>query len=234
MASPIDVVNTIKSLVGKNQYTNGEKRVDVFSGYSDCSSLVWACYLKVGVDIGYYTGAQILSTELYDVNCEIFMGVPDESKMQIGDLLFFRKSTSKYPYKVSHVEMYIGNNQLCGHGSGTGPTVKKMTDYCQYKFEVSRDLIVVRRAKIFKDYEIKEASTVINTKNFPRLSKANKENLDEKAVKVWQSIIGVKIDGRFGPDTEKETINFEKSNGIYDNPEIVGPKAWKAGLETLI
>ena len=109
-----------------------------------------------------------------------------------------------------------------------------MSDYCQYKFEVSRDLIVVRRAKIFKDYEIKEASTVINTENFPRLRKANKDNLDEKAVKVWQSIIGVEIDGRFGPDTEKETINFEKSNGIYDNPEIVGPKAWKAGLETLI
>lgn len=30
MDTPIDVVNTIKSLVGKNQYTNREKRVVFF------------------------------------------------------------------------------------------------------------------------------------------------------------------------------------------------------------
>lgn len=57
-----------------------------------------------------------------------------------------------------------------------------------------------------------------------------------KAVKVWQAILGIDIDGIFGNDTRNATIAFQKKAfpnqpGEWDG--IVGPKTWKAGLESV-
>ena len=55
-----------------------------------------------------------------------------------------------------------------------------------------------------------------------------------KAVKVWQAVIGVTIDGKFGPNTKAKTIALQKKAFPKDSSEwdgIVGPKTWKYGLE---
>lgn len=60
-----------------------------------------------------------------------------------------------------------------------------------------------------------------------------------KAVFVWQAILGftgTDLDGDFGPKTEAATIAFQKKAfpnqpGEWDG--IVGPKTWKAGLESV-
>ena len=53
-----------------------------------------------------------------------------------------------------------------------------------------------------------------------------------KAVKIWQLIIGVKVDGVFGKDTEEKTISFQKKNGLTQDG-VVGKLTWKAGLESV-
>ena len=150
------LVAAVISREGKNQYTQGSKRDQVASGWSDCSSLMrWAHEDVLGIYIGGNTEAQIVSSKLTTVDVPISSGVPDEVALLPGDLLFFRgrsldRKSSQY---VGHVEMYIGNGQLMGHGSGTGPTRKNMADYCRQRQassspvpEGNRGLICIRRA----------------------------------------------------------------------------------------
>ena len=54
------LVAAVESREGKNQYTQGSKRDQVASGWSDCSSLMrWAHEEALGVYIGGNTEAQI-------------------------------------------------------------------------------------------------------------------------------------------------------------------------------
>ena len=150
------LASKVKSREGKNQYTQGSRRDEVANGYSDCSSLMrWAHEEALGIYIGDNTEGQINSSKLTTVNVPIKNGIPDESKMLVGDLLFFRgrdtsRGASQY---VGHVEMYVGNGECSGHGSGIGPTRKNMADYCKQRQESNspvpagnRGLICVRRA----------------------------------------------------------------------------------------
>ncbi len=129
------VVDAIKSREGKNIYTQGANRTQVGSGYGDCSSTVQWCYKKLGIDIGDYTEAQLISRKGRDVTLTIDAnGIPDESKMLPGDLLFYRGSSKVHAGRtknVGHVEMYVGNGQISGHPSGKGPTRKSLKDYCK-------------------------------------------------------------------------------------------------------
>lgn len=59
-----------------------------------------------------------------------------------------------------------------------------------------------------------------------------KEGSKGKAVRIWQEILGVDVDGIFGPKTEAATKKLQKKHGINDTG-IVGEKTWKAGLESL-
>ena len=65
-----------------------------------------------------------------------------------------------------------------------------------------------------------------------------KKGSSGKAVKIWQIIIGATPDGVFGPITEANTRKWQSqhldANGnklVADG--IVGPKTWKAGLDSL-
>lgn len=59
-----------------------------------------------------------------------------------------------------------------------------------------------------------------------------KQGSKGKAVKIWQVIIGAEPDGKFGPDTEKKTKAFQKKHKL-EQDGVVGPKSWKAGLESV-
>lgn len=150
------IANKIISREGKNQYTQDSRRYQVDKGYSDCSSLVqWAEREVLGINVGDNTESQINSSKMKDVNLTISNGIPDESKMLVGDHLYFRgtdtgRKSSRY---VGHVETYVGNGQISGHGSGIGPTRKNMRDYCTSRQNQSspvpggnKGLICVRRS----------------------------------------------------------------------------------------
>ena len=125
------VVNAIYSIKGKNVYSQdnrdhvGDTLNGATQGSGDCSSTVrWAYQTALGIDPGSYTGAQINSPNGYTVESKNG-GSPTESNLRPGDLLFYRGSSGK----VGHVEMYVGDNKLMGHGSGIGPNEKTMSTY---------------------------------------------------------------------------------------------------------
>src|SRR5574344_2018584 len=129
------VVSLYKSRVGKNQYTQGADRNCFWGkpsgtnpGYSDCSSSVRAVYKNVlGVDIGSNTDAQVRSRRgtVVDTTTGLY---PNEENLRPGDCLYFK---SNHTEGVGHVEMYIGNGKCAGHGSGMGPKVHNMRNYCR-------------------------------------------------------------------------------------------------------
>ena len=138
----------------KNQYSQAaDKRTLIVSGFGDCSATMWYWYYKLfGINIGANTEAQIKSDKGKRVALTIKNGIPDEKKLKKGDLLYFRGTDNSRTEGVGHVEMYIGEGKIFGHGSGMGGTVKNMKDYCKMRFNTAstkklknRGLICVKR-----------------------------------------------------------------------------------------
>ena len=130
------LVNSALTRKQKNQYSQDvNKRTLIEKGYGDCSGTTWYWYKKLfNMNIGANTEAQINSKLGKRVNLTITNGIPDESKMRKGDLMYFRGTNNARTEGVGHVEMYIGNGQCFGHGSGLGGTVKNMRDYCRKRY----------------------------------------------------------------------------------------------------
>lgn len=129
MADIKDVTALIKSLEGKNIYTQSDLREQVFGGYSDCSSLVWKCFEKaLGIFIGTWTGEQLDHGSLVFENADPSkkeLEIKDLAGMREGDLVFWGRSRQD----PRHVEYYMGNGQLSGHGNGIGPVRKDAVKY---------------------------------------------------------------------------------------------------------
>lgn len=136
-----EAVRLMRSLKGRNTYSQASgKRGKVFAtpGYGDCSSTVNAVMQRVlGYGIGSRTTNQIRNTQKRRaIKLDIPIGpagVPDVSQMLPGDCLYFagNSESRRAYYYVGHVEMYVGNGKLMGHGSGRGPTVKSLKTYCK-------------------------------------------------------------------------------------------------------
>lgn len=162
------LVEKALSRKGKNQYSQDyEKRQMIEQGYGDCSSTVAYWYKKLfGINIGVNTEAQINSQNGEVVDNKIVGGIPEEEKLEKGDLLYFRGSDNSRTKGVGHVEMYIGDGKLFGHGSGLGGTVKDMKSYCKKRQNTAstsklknKGLILVKRF-LTGDDELEELITV--------------------------------------------------------------------------
>lgn len=138
------IVQYANSRVGKNQYTQGPNRTKVDQGYSDCSSFAqWVYKQALGIDPGGYTGAQIKSPILTTVDSGT---TPNKDRLEAGDLLFFRSNTNNGRYKnVGHVEIYDGNGNVIGHGSGVGPKVRNLDQYVKSRESYGGPYIEARR-----------------------------------------------------------------------------------------
>lgn len=88
----------------------------------------------------------------------------------------------------------------------------------------------------FIEYDVTDVPMTITTKASDTKMKQIKKGSKGKAVKVWQAILGVDIDGSFGPKTKEATIAFQKKAFPKDEAEwdgVVGEQTWKAGLESV-
>lgn len=141
------VVQLVLSRVGKNTYSQDMNlRQQVFdepTGYSDCSSLMWKAFERgAGIQIGTWTGDQMGHGDLvwHNPNYEDVFSLDMQriSGAQRGDLVFWGSSDD--PDASTHVEMYLGNDQFVGHGSGIGPRIKTASTYTH-----SGKLVEVRR-----------------------------------------------------------------------------------------
>lgn len=206
------IVNNVISREGKNQYTQGSKRLEVESGYSDCSSLTWWAHKKaLSIDIGDDTVAQVLSKNMQTAAVTVKDGIPDESALRLGDLLFFRgtdTSRSAAGY-VGHVETYVGGGETSGHGSGIGPTRKNMKEYCAKRQGTSvpspihnRGLICVRRAVPDDGSGTEPAPTLTPAEKQIQGIQSWVNAYLEKEIKA-NVLVALELDGHGGPLTRK-------------------------------
>ena len=78
-------------------------------------------------------------------------------------------------------------------------------------------------------YELIGAIPESEEYDMPQIQRGSKG----KAVKILQIILGdLEVDGSFGPATQTATLAFQKKHGL-EADGIVGPKTWKALLNTL-
>lgn len=106
-----------QNLRWSNCYT--DKNVSRNNSYWDCSSFAWCAMNSVGLDIP--KTSSVASAEAKwcaDKNVVVCNGY-DPSKMQAGDLIFYRRASNTAEYKsIGHVSIYIGNGK-CVHAKGT-------------------------------------------------------------------------------------------------------------------
>ena len=86
-----------------------------------------------------------------------------------------------------------------------------------------RNVLLNKSGKAAKTEAVKEENYDMKT-----IKKGSKG----KAVKIWQVIVGVTVDGEFGDKTVAATKKFQKKKGLTADG-IVGSKSWKAGLESV-
>lgn len=228
-------VSLMKSRAKKNSYTQGGNRVYFFGhpdnvpgnttqkGYSDCSSAVRAAIkAATGIDIGGNTSAQINNRKKKGIVVHETTGYyPDTSKLLPGDCLYF-KGNESHPLDVGHVEMYIGDGKLCGHGSGTGPKIRNMMDYCKSRATKKRRYFMTIRW-----IPDGESDAVITPRNLKRDCEGN----DVKMLQLDLIALGYSLgvygaDGDFGPNTEEAVKAFQTANGLTPDG-VVGEETRK-------
>lgn len=205
----------------KNSYTQGGKRGYFFGypdnkpgnttqkGYSDCSSAVRKAILEAsGIDIGSNTSVQINNRKTKGKVIHETTGYyPDKSLLKVGDCLYF-KGNESHPLDVGHVEMYIGDGKLSGHGSGTGPREIDMMDYCKSRATKKRRYFMTIRWIPDEEVKLTDAPSELKEGmyNNPYVLLLQ-QNLKELGYQL-------DTDGDFGSETERILKAFQEKYGL--------------------
>jgi hypothetical protein len=132
-----------RSWIDRFAYSQGAGRLDpISSGYGDCSSTVWFAYQHVaGIDVGTWTGAMAgKGTKIASGYSGDNLPIED---MEPADLVLIM--WNGWNGSFDHVELYMGNNELWGHGGpdyGPDQTTTDARNYPRYMYywEVRRYL----------------------------------------------------------------------------------------------
>lgn len=132
-----------RSWLDRFAYSQGAGRLDpISSGYGDCSSTVWFAYQQVaGIDVGTWTGAMAGNgTKIASGYSGDNLPIED---MEPADLVLIM--WNGWNVSFDHVELYMGNNELWGHGGpdyGPDQTTTDARNYPRYMYywEVRRYL----------------------------------------------------------------------------------------------
>lgn len=137
------ICDLYRSWENRFAYSQGAGRLDpISSGYGDCSSTVWFAYQQVAsIDVGTWTGAMAgKGTKVASGYSGDNLPIED---MQPADLVLIM--WNGYNGSFDHVELYMGNNELWGHGgpdNGPNQTTEDARNYPRYLYywEVRRYL----------------------------------------------------------------------------------------------
>ena len=209
-----------------NSYTQGGNRKYFFGkpdnepgnttqkGYSDCSSAVRASIkASSGIDIGSNTSAQINNRGKGAVVDQTDGYYPDESRLKPGDCLYFKGNTS-HPMDVGHVEMYTGDNECYGHGSGTGPTKKNLRDYCRSRASSrKRYFMAIRWITDGTENDVDLANSTLGDRllkyRSPLMTGSDVRDLQALLLSLGYSVGGSGIDGEYGQMTAAAVREFQ-------------------------
>ena len=212
-----------------NDQSSGYSQADRWGPNYDCSSFALSSYKKgAGVDIGSatYTGnlSELLKHGFKDVSKSVNFNTG--SGLQKGDIIFYHKNGTN-----GHAAIYAGNGQIVhargqSYGSpksGDQGTEIAVTPYYKGSFDhVYRYTGTGSAAStpIVKRYAVNTNMPIVKYGSVGR------------AVKIWQTIVGVTADGEFGQYTLAATLAFQRSQGLEDDGEV-GSYTWSAGLKTV-
>ena len=220
-------VSYMRQRAGKNSYTQGAKRVYFFGypdnvpgdttqkGYSDCSSAVRAAIMAAtDMDIGSNTSAQVNNRGKGAVVDQTDGYYPDEGRLQPGDCLYFKGNTG-HPMDVGHVEMYVGNGQCIGHGSGTGPKPKNMRDYCSSRASASRRyFMAIRWITDGTEGEVNLENSTLGDRllkyRSPLMTGSDVRDLQTLLVVLGYSVGSSGVDGEYGQMTAAAVREFQE------------------------
>lgn len=245
-------VSVAKKRVRKNSYTQGYRRIfvdgypkagDNVKGFSDCSAFVrWVLNHVIDFDIGKNTNYQVKNRAKGTLveKASPSQTYPTESLLKPGDCIYW-KGTPSHEWGVGHVEMYIGNGQCIGHGSGTGPTIKTLKSYSRNRGSGSKKYLCTIRWIADDEAPIKLGDRLLkigsegeDVKELQKLLKQLKYDLG----KYGTNKDG--IDGEFGSKTKEAVKEFEKTinvkaDGIADI-EVINAimKSTKASLGQVV
>lgn len=177
----------------------------------DCGGLIKGyLWSETPTSAPKYNSAQDCNAEMFFENAtqKGELTAASAAKLARGSLLYNKGKT--------HVAVWTGEEIIEARGHSYGVVAGKL-DLSRFKFWSNC---------VFVTYEPEQTTITIDTP--PTLRNGSKG----QAVKVWQQIVNVTVDGVFGSKTETATKDLQKKAGIQVDG-IVGPVSWSAGLNTL-
>lgn len=218
-----------------NDQSHGYSQQNRYGPDYDCSSLVLSAYKQAGVPIDWnvvcYTG-NLQNLKRYgfkDVTSSINLNT--RAGLQPGDILWYHISGTN-----GHTALYAGNGQIVharGQSYGSSRTGDQGSEIAVTAYYRGKWQHVYRYAGADPVEEHlpgwidpKEYYTV--TARMPLI----KEGCVGSSVRLWQELIGVEVDGEFGPVTQGATIGFQNNHDLKIDGEV-GPKTWGAALSEL-
>ena len=221
--------------IAKDQ-SHGYSQANRWGPNYDCSSLVISAYKHAGVPIDTtvvnYTG-NLQNLKKYgfrDVTGKVSLS--SGSGLQRGDILWYHISGT-----TGHTAIYIGNNQIVharGQSYGSSKTGDQgseiaVTSYYRGSWQhVYRYVGGGSAAEEHPDGWIEPKTYWLVTAKMPLIKQGNTGS----SVSLWQHLIGVEVDGEFGPVTHGATLGFQNNHDLKVDGEV-GPKTWGAALSEL-
>lgn len=118
------IVDTASKCLGRVKYVFGASQINTDgSGIADCSAFTQWVFKQNGINIGRNTESQMSYGQKIQKN-----------ELTPGDLVFFADTyASGYKNGVSHVGIYVGNNEFIHCSSGAATVVKSKLNSAYYQ-----------------------------------------------------------------------------------------------------
>ena len=215
--------------------SHGYSQQNRFGPDYDCSSLVLSAYKQAGVPIDWnvvcYTGnmQNLLQYGFAEKvgSCNLNTG----AGLLPGDILWYHISGTN-----GHTALYAGNGQIVharGQSYGSSRTGDQgseiaVTAYYRGKWQHVYRYTGADPAEEHLPGWIDPKEYYTVTARMPLI----KEGCVGSSVRLWQELIGVPVDGEFGPVTHGATLGFQNNHDLKVDGEV-GPKSWSAALSEL-
>ena len=211
----------------------------------DCSSFSISAYKAAGVPIDtskvYHTGTMsgLKQYGFKDVTNKVNLNTGNG--LQPGDILYWHRGNANGT--EGHTAIYIGNGQIVharGQSYGSSAPGDQGTEIavCPYYRGSWQHVLRYTGKEPAKDTSQSGANAPVSTVTAKKRYLVNttlpivKYGDTGRAVMVWQTIIGVEVDGEFGRNTLAATLQFQRTSNLEDDGEV-GTYTWGAGLKTL-
>lgn len=142
--------------------------------------------------------------------------------------IFFKNST-----RICHTGLVTGFDDkwvetIEGNTSGASGVIANGGGVCRKRYRRNDPAIAGYGYPKYSDTPANTTTKKVSETPMKQIKKGS----TGKAVKLWQVIIGVEVDGEFGPQTDVATRAFQRNHKL-EVDGIVGPNTWKAGLESV-